>query len=348
MQIIVFGAGGFMGGWICELFSESGEHGVVGCIRGWSSAVRIARRGITISRVDMRDSSQIAAILTGADVVVNASMPPPEMEEEMASMLYEASTKFGVRRFIQFSSAAVYGNQLGNISEDMATAPTDSYGRGKVAMENRLLEMATKKGPQLFILRPSIIYGPFSEAWTVRYARRIVSKRWRTLGRLGEGSCNLIHAKDVARSVLAAATADVGAGSHVLNLNGPDMVSWNEYIEQFGNAIGLQSRNKPNYLDFILRVVIADFVRKGGRLAKRYFATPLAAISRSAGVGRGIVGGAKSFAGIYPTRDELKLLGRKCSYSSRRAEQVLKFAPTITLEEGLLNSSEWCRIHGVL
>ena len=66
----------------------------------------------------------------------------------------------------------------------MAPSPATDYARGKVAMEGALITAAGPSGPQIVILRPSIIYGPFSDAWTVRYVERIVSGRWRALGGL--------------------------------------------------------------------------------------------------------------------------------------------------------------------
>ena len=68
-------------------------------------------------------------------------------------------------------------------------------------MEMALLDAAANATPQLFILRPSIIYGPFADAWSVRYAQRIANGHWLSLGRAGRGTCNLIHVRDLARFV---------------------------------------------------------------------------------------------------------------------------------------------------
>ena len=91
-----------------------------------------ARRGIEIRRVDLEDMDSLSPLLAGVDAVVNTSMPPPSREPELVTNIYHACNQAGVRRFIQLSSAAVYGNRTGEVSESMSPAPLDDYGRGKV------------------------------------------------------------------------------------------------------------------------------------------------------------------------------------------------------------------------
>jgi nucleoside-diphosphate-sugar epimerase len=343
MRIAVFGAGGFVGGWICEELSQRNDIEVVACIRKWASAVRLARRGVDIRRADLEDSNELPAILSGVDVVVNASMPPPSREPELAKTLYFECVRAGVHRFIQFSSAAVYGDRTGDVDENMTPAPVSDYSRGKAVMERQLVEAAARSGTQLFIFRPSIIYGPFSEGWTVRYVERIVRGRWRGLGRIGDGTCNLVHAQDVARAAIAAATNDVALGVHVLNINGPDVVSWNEYIERLGDALGTPNRVTPNVAFFRGMAVAAGIMRKSAQL------TLVRSIyRRSAGTTRTAMTRAKAVTKLYPDLDELNLFGRKVHYLADHAASVLGLNPSISFEEGLQQSVSWCRAHGVV
>lgn len=68
-----------------------------------------------------------------------------------------------VRRFVYFSSAAVYGEDIQNlnISESTEINPTSYYGMAKYASE-RLLHKAfeSKNDNGLVIIRPPVIYGP--------------------------------------------------------------------------------------------------------------------------------------------------------------------------------------------
>jgi nucleoside-diphosphate-sugar epimerase len=343
MRIVIFGSGGFVGGWICEELSNRNDIEVVACVRKWSSAVRLARRGLDIRQVDLEDFNELPAVLTGADVVVNAAMLLPSREPELAMGLYAECVKAGVRRFIQFSSATVYGNSTGNIDETVTPSPDSEYSRGKVEMESRLIKAAAMSSTQLFILRPSIIYGPFSEGWTIRYVDRVVRGRWSRLGRAGEGTCNLVHGQDVARAVIAAATGIVVPGLHVLNINGRDVLTWNEYIERLGDALGLADRVTPNALFFRGMSFAAGIMRMAAR-----FNSLRSIYRKSVGATRSAMTNAKAVANLYPDSDELNLLSRKVHYSARKAALVLGFRSTIPVEEGLRQSVAWCRVHGVI
>jgi nucleoside-diphosphate-sugar epimerase len=343
MRIVTFGAGGFVGGSVCEELCQRSDIEQVACVRKWASAVRLARRGVELRQVDLESTDQLPAVLAGADVVVNASMPPPSREPELVAALYLACGQAGVRRFIQFSSAAVYGNRTGDVDESIAPAPVDDYGRGKAEMERRLIEAAAKSHTQLVILRPSIIYGPFSQGWTIRYVERIVKARWRGLGSAGDGTCNLIHAQDVAKSVIAAATAQFAPGSHILNINGPEVISWNEYIERLGDALGVPGRVTPNVTLFRAMAAAAGILRLGGA-----FPWARSIYRRSTGATLAALANAKGVTTLYPSSTELRLLSRKVHYLADRAARTLGVSPSIPLEQGLRQSVSWCRVHGVI
>jgi nucleoside-diphosphate-sugar epimerase len=343
MKIVVFGAGGFIGGWICEELAGRNDVELVPCVRHWSSAVRLARRGLGVAQIDLEEMTEDLAVIEDADVVVNASMPSSEREPELAFRLYSACATAKVPKFIQFSSAAVYGDHVGNINEEMQPSPSSEYAFGKTEMENRLLKEAARSGPQLFILRPSIVYGPFSEAWTVRYAHRIANGRWRSLGWAGAGTCNLVHCQDVAKSVISAALANVDSKSNVLNINGPEAVTWNEYIERFGDALGVGGRTRMSPFNFSLTSTAIHGLRKVGSWVKRSgFHRPLQENVPA------LIESAKSVVGLYPTPDELHLWRHKVLYSRERAASVIGFNPLMSVDEGLRQSAEWCLIHGVL
>ena len=343
MRIAIFGAGGFVGGWICEALSLRSDIEHFACVRKWASAVRLARRGLDIRQADLEAGRELSAMLAGVDVVVNATMPPCSREPILATALYSACASAGVGRFIQLSSAAVYGNRTGEVDENTAPAPIDDYSRGKAEMETRLIDVAAGSRTQLVVLRPSIIYGPFSEAWTVRYVERIVSGKWRRLGRIGEGTCNLIHAHDVAKAVIAAATVVIPQGVHLLNLNGPDIVSWNEYIERLGDALGTHGRSIPNAVVYRSMACAASILRVAGQ-----FPSVRSLYRRSVGSTRTVMTKALGITKLYPALGEQHLLGRKVHYSAAQAKNVLGFSPSISLEEGLRQSVAWCHLHGVV
>jgi len=343
MRIVIFGAGGFVGGWICEELSLRDNIEQIACVRKWASSVRLARRGINIRQVDLESIEDLPAILAGAHAVINAAMLPAQREPALVTALYSACVVAGVRRFVQMSSAAVYGNRVGQIDESVAPVPVGAYGRGKAEMERRLIELSKDSDTQIVILRPSIIYGPFSEGWTVRYVDRISKGRWKGLGRVGDGTCNLVHAQDVARAAIAAATNEIAPGTKILNLNGPDHVTWNEYIERLGDELGIQNRAQQNAMWFRTMATTAAILRIGSKLG-----TVRSFYKRSKGATRNAMIGAKAVTALYPAGSELDLLSRKVSYLSDQAARTLSMSPPISLDQGIRQSVAWCRLHGIV
>ena len=342
MKILVFGAGGCVGGWVSEELASRGDIDLVAVVRRWASAPRLARRGIAISQADLTDANLLAHFVAKADAVINAAQLPPQHEADLVTSLYSLCVKAGVRRFVQFSSAVVYGNQAGNLDERSSLAPKGDYAVGKAEMERRLLATASGRPTQAVILRPSIVYGPFADVWTSLYAQRIVKGRWRTLGKAGEGLCNPVHADDLARMAIVAATSDLPGGPHLLNINGPDVVSWNEYIERFGNALGAAGRTTPNYPSFMAAAWAAHLTRAAGGWAKAK------GFYRQGGRAQPIADEAKSFAKLYPYPEEIRLLRCKARYLSDRSIRTLGIRPSISLADGLHQAADWCRIHGVV
>jgi len=346
MRVVVIGAGGFVGGWVAEELSSRRGVEIVACVRKWASAVRVARRGIDIRQFDLESSGASARdVISGADVVINATMPSPSREPDLAAGLYEACSDVDVRKLVHFSSAAVYGEKVGVVDESGPPAPNDDYSRGKALTEERLLLAAQRGGAQVIILRPSIIYGPFSDAWSVRYAQRITRGRWRTLGPLGEGCCNLIHAHDVAKAAFAAAVANTPNRTTICNINSPEKVTWNQYIDRFGEALGVEHRVTPNTAMFRTVAVAADLLRAGSQweIVRAFYRK-----SKPVGAARTAMTSAQTLTKLYPSSSELRLLRRKVYYASEHAEQTIGFSCGVKTKDGLEQTAKWCAVHGIV
>jgi nucleoside-diphosphate-sugar epimerase len=153
----------------------------------------------------------------------------------------------------------------------------------------------------------------------------------------------LIHAHDVARAAIAAATTDIGPGAHILNLNGPEVVTWNEYIERLGDQLDVPDRSTQSMVRFRLMAATAEVLRRFAR-SKRirtYY-------RKSRGVAQSAMTGAKGVTALYPSSSELQLLSRKVHYVAERATQTLGFSPEVSLDDGIRQSVAWCKLHGIV
>ena len=123
---------------------------------------------------------------------------------EVTETLFALSAKLGVRRFVFFSTAAIYQpDPIGTYRENNPTEASNWFERSKEQAERFLLEQ--KSGPEVVVLRPSLIYGPRVRARTAALAclGPIVNLYSPiVVGLKGGPRFNWIHAEDAARAAI--------------------------------------------------------------------------------------------------------------------------------------------------
>ena len=176
--ILVTGAGGFIGGWIVEMLHLSQLAHVRAGIRSWSSAARLARFPIEIALCDVMDKKSIALAMSGASCVIHCVSGSSEAIIQGTGNMLEMAQAQKMGRFVHLSTTEVYGNVNGEIDE---TFPFKSmgnpYGDAKIEAEKLCWEHY-QRGLPVTVVRPSIVYGPFSTDWTVVFTQRLLSKNW--------------------------------------------------------------------------------------------------------------------------------------------------------------------------
>ena len=76
------------------------------------------------------------------------------------SAVLSASLAAGIKRFIVFSSMAIYGKQEPPFDEALPAAPEDVYGVNKAAVERITQILCEVHGASYLILRPHNVFGP--------------------------------------------------------------------------------------------------------------------------------------------------------------------------------------------
>jgi nucleoside-diphosphate-sugar epimerase len=251
-----------------------------------------------------------------------------------------AAAQAAVKRFVHMSSVAVYGEATGAVSEDTKppSGTLSAYGAAKAAAETLCKDVG--RDLDVVVLRPSVIYGPFSARWTMLYALRLKSGRWRQLGALGEGKCNLVHVHDVARYTIAA-IRQKGVAGEIFNINGPEVVTWNGYLERFNHQLGMPAMVPRTSHRTRAEVEAMGPLRAIGKYALKHHAPQLLWLSHRSDLLKHLMQRAELILKCTPNQDELKLFRLDAHYLTDKAERAFGFRPKIGVDAGLAMSVAW-------
>jgi nucleoside-diphosphate-sugar epimerase len=339
--VVVTGAGGFIGGRAVEILHASGQARVRALVRRWSTAARIGRTPVEIVRADVTDVTALAAVMEGADGVLHCARADGRVNVEGTRATLEAARRAGVRRVVHLSTIEVYGNASGTVTEDAEPRTTGrEYGDSKIQAEAVCRE-AVANGQEVVILRPTVVYGPFSDLWTVEFAQRFRSGPFLPKSDC-RGVCNLVYIDDVVGAMLRALVAD-GVAGEAFNVNGPDRVTWNDYFEALNGALGNPPLRRESAARARVRAGLMQPVRKSAKLVLKRFQKPIMAIYQRSRIAQGFMKKAEAQIRQTPSPAEFALYSRTAYYANIKASKLLGYAPRFMMDEGVALSAAWLK-----
>src|SRR3989442_885704 len=268
-RVLITGAGGFIGGRVAEVLHGSGWAQVRAGVRKWAGAARIGRLPVEIVRCDLADPRQVDAACNGVTAVVQCARATGPGTEAQLRNLFEAAYRRGVTRVVHLSTTEVYGDVAGDVDEDHPIGPGQSdYARSKIAAERACAEYIAR-GLPLVVLRPTIVYGPFSETWTVKVAQRLLSGRWSLPEDSCRGTCNLLYVDDLVAAILLALRTDQAVGE-AFNVNGRERVTWYHYFSALAEALGVGRPDSKSLLAARARAWLMQPVRASARFVLKH------------------------------------------------------------------------------
>ncbi|WP_028967563.1 NAD-dependent epimerase/dehydratase family protein [Sphingomonas phyllosphaerae] len=313
--VLVTGAGGFVGQRVVAALQAAGVPVVAGYRRPPPGGTAL----------NVLEPKALAVTMPGIETVVHTAIGGPRDTRVIVDgtrNTLAAARAAGVKRFIQLSSVAVYGAATGTIDED---APTDhphgAYGAAKVAAEAACRQAGDALS--VAILRPTLIYGPRSAAWTTAYLDRL-HDGWPVLGDAGRGDANLIHVDDLAAFITHLATgATPIAGT--FNVNGADIPTWHGYLEALRDAVQAPAGTGS--------------LPGTATLAARKLAKAASAAAGRAGMSLDPL---ERFVARTPSHDEVARFRTSVRYAIDRM-QATGFTPRISVADGVADIAAWER-----
>lgn len=230
-RIAIFGASGFIGRYVVRDLARGGAV-IAACARRASSAGFLRPMGdvgqIAPLSADLGDARALAAVVAGADAVVNLVGILYERGKQRFDLthhqgpgqLAELAKRAGVKRFVHVSALAADANS------------SSAYARSKAVGEAAVRAAF----PSAVILRPSLVFGPEDNFFNRFAAMARVSP---ALPLIGGGATKFqpVYVGDVASAVAAALSRDDTEGE-TYELAGPATVTMRQLFELMLHIIG--------------------------------------------------------------------------------------------------------------
>jgi predicted dehydrogenase/nucleoside-diphosphate-sugar epimerase len=344
---LVTGATGFIGGRIVEILHMSKERNVRAGIRQWSSAARLGRFPVDIVKMDLMEKQDIEKALEGVTEIIHCAKGPGKVNAEGTRNLLEVAFEKGIKRFVHLSTAEVYGDVSGNVDESFPFQLTgNEYNKTKIEAEKVCWEYH-EKGLPLTIVRPSIVYGPFCKNWSIHFAEMFLRGEWGISESYGEGKCNLVYVDDLVGAILTILNNKKAVG-HAFNINGPEVITWNQYFKQYNYLMGLPPliNIKSSRVNFKTKMIIP--VRLFGKFVKNNLMRPVKNIAEYFPVVNSALRFVEHSLKTTPCIDELKLYNKNAFFVCNKASKILNYKAKITVKDGINKTVEWLRHQGIL
>jgi nucleoside-diphosphate-sugar epimerase len=236
-HIAITGANGFVGRHL-TLFASSLGWDALGLVRSETAARAVEESGGRFALVNPADAESMARVLRGARALVHLA----QIGSERGGSTYDEVNIAGTRRVIEAAQRAgvpriVFFSGLGVLRYGQSRRCTNRYFLSKLAAEVELF----RSDREVAIFRPSYVVGP-GDGFVPALLKEMAAGE---VERPGDGSYRMqpIAVTDAVASVLAAIEMPAPRGPLVLDLVGPEPLSFARFIDRLARvARGLGER----------------------------------------------------------------------------------------------------------
>jgi nucleoside-diphosphate-sugar epimerase len=242
--ILVTGCNGFLGK---TILSQSLREGLK--VLGTDISDASATPGIAYKKADITRPEELVDALGNLSTVIHAAglahvFTPTARSDDQFFLINEigtenvakAAAQAGAKRFILISSVSVYGPYtIGIYDENTPCHPIGPYALSKYHSELRAIEIASKSGMALTILRLATLYGEEDPGNVYRLMHMLDNGRFLWIGD-GKNRKSLLYKGDAARAAIAVA-ARTATGVSVYNVSAPPC-SMRDIVDGLAIALG--------------------------------------------------------------------------------------------------------------
>lgn len=209
---------------------------------------------------DLVDSSeaQLSAFLDGVDVLYHCAAEIVD-ESKMVAINYEGTKKLvfaargRIKRWVQLSTAGVYGADSATITEESTPKPANVYESTKLSADLVMLDVLSNSKTVWSVLRPTTVYGADMPNNSFRaLINAVLNKRFFYIGRKG-AILPYIHVDDVVNALILCGEHDEAIGE-IFNLS--EDVTIENFVQSIARIKDRQI-HPIRFPEFIVRAITA-------------------------------------------------------------------------------------------
>jgi nucleoside-diphosphate-sugar epimerase len=329
MKVLVTGGTGFLGRHLATRLVRQGDD--VRVLARKTSSIDHLPQGVEIVYGDLKDKASLEMAVKGADVVYHAAaaMRGSWQEYEQSTIngtarMLELSLQTGVKRFVHISSIIVYEvyelgkNAIVDESCPYVRAPEQygPYTRSKVAAEKLAFDFL-KKGLPVVVVRPGLVYGPYSKVLFPHVGYSLGGRLFFIIGR-GDNLLPLTYIDNIVDAILLAGAKE-GAVGHVYHIVDEVEITQREYLKKYIAATNQKFIVTAVPLSLLFRLAaLIEQLRRFGLLN----------------------------SASLPSKYGLASKWKSLTFDTSKARKQLNWHPRISLEEGLKRTFDWYKGSG--
>jgi nucleoside-diphosphate-sugar epimerase len=342
-KAFITGSTGFIGCRLAEVLYLKKSVEPVCLVHNFANAARLARLPVKMVKGDVLDRRLLEEAVAGCQIVFNCAFGKTGNEqldrrinEEGTRNVLIAAKKNGVKRVVHMSTIAVHGHHPPQEVDEETPAVYSGwpYGDSKLNSE-KICKEYMDKGLEVVIVRPTIVYGPFSPNWTVNAIKRVQHGGWKKVKGL-DGWCNAIYIDDLIQG-------------QTFILSGEDVITWNEYFQAYSKLGGLPEIKVSNKANIHLKTLLSYPLKQSLKLGRKYFEKTLFDIYQE--MQRKYPELTRKMDSLFRGSiqpEEFKFFAQKSKFDIKKAQSVFGYSPTYSFEKGMEITEKWLRHHGYI
>lgn len=342
-SVLVTGATGFIGGRVVEKLFLNHDFRVIAGVHSWSKAARIGRFPVDLQQIDVLNKESLAKAFKGVDIIIHCASGSYSIIDSGTNNVLEIAYLRGVKHLIHLSSVAIYGNVSGIVDESspVMSAGNDWYSKAKAQAESHC-HSAILSGLPVTIIRPTIVYGPFSRVWTMSIASRLQSGSIKVHPH-ANGLCNLLYIDDLVDFINLSILNKLAINDTFI-VNGPGVLTWNQYFMLFNDALGLNTLEVNRGLDSYdngFKSLFLEPIRSCAKfLLSNHYDLVAQIYINNIFLKRVIRLFEQNLVNTH-SFSNLRLFNQSAIYKAAKAERVIGFKPKFNPVKGISLSAKW-------